>query len=107
MKAEALIDALEQEVPDIRQHIETYYTSTPLTYVDYTGVPDGAMYGMLKDVNDLGGASITSRTRIPNLLLSGQSITLHGMMGVLAGSLVTCSEVLTYDEIFAQLNREN
>ena len=107
MKAEALIDALEQEVPDIRQHIDTYYTSTPLTYVDYTGVPDGAMYGMLKDVNDLGGASITSRTRIPNLLLSGQSITLHGMMGVLAGSLVTCSEVLTYDEIFAQLNREN
>ncbi len=104
MKAEALLDALEQEVPGIRDQIETYYTSTPLTYVDYTGVPEGAMYGLLKGVNDLG---VTSRTRIPNLLLSGQSITLHGMMGVLAGSLVTCAEVLSYDELFAQLKSED
>jgi hypothetical protein len=37
--------------------------------------------------------------------LSGQSITLHGMMGVLAGSMVTCSEVLTMEEIISQLNQ--
>ena len=106
-KAEALIKALEEEVPGISQEIESYYTSTPLTYEAYTGVPEGAMYGMLKDVNDLGGAGITSRTRIPNLLLTGQSITLHGMMGVVAGSVVTCAEVLGYDELFDQLKHAN
>lgn len=104
-KAEALLDALEQEMPGLRDNIEKYYTSTPLTYVDYTGVPDGALYGMMKDVRNLGFAGVTSRTRIPNLLLTGQSITLHGMMGVLAGSLVTCSEVLTVDELFSQLKK--
>jgi all-trans-retinol 13,14-reductase len=50
--------------------------------------------------------SISSKTRIPNLLLTGQSITLHGMMGVMAGSLVTCSEVLTYEELFNQLKKD-
>ena len=106
-KAEKLIDTLEQEVPGIRANIEQYYTSTPLTYADYTDVPEGAMYGMQKDVQDLGTVSVTSKTRIPNLLLTGQSVTLHGMMGVLAGSLVTCAEVLSYDEIFSQLNNAN
>ena len=104
-KAEAVIRALEQEVPGLGDKIERYYTSTPLTYVDYTGTPEGAMYGMLKDINDLGSISISSKTRIPNLLLTGQSITLHGMMGTMAGSLVTCAEVLTYEELFDQLKR--
>ena len=102
-KAEAAIDALEKEMPGLRDSIEAYYTSTPLTYMDYTGIPDGALYGMKKDVANLGSASMTSRTRIPNLLLTGQSITLHGMMGVVAGSLVTCSEVRGMEELFRQM----
>ena len=103
MKAEKAIDALEQEVPGIRDKIEHYYTSTPLTYLYYTGTPCGSMYGMAKDIHTLGTGSVTCRTNIPNLLLTGQSITSHGMLGVLAGSLVTCSEVLTMDEIFSQV----
>ena len=102
-KAEALIDALEEEVPGLRGQIEQYYTSTPLTYIDYTGVPDGAMYGMFKDVRNIVSGSVTCRTHIPNLLLTGQSVTLHGMQGVLAGSLVTCSSVLGTDEMLSQL----
>ncbi len=103
MKAEKLIDALEKEIPGIRDDIEQYYTSTPLTYYDYTGVPDGAMYGIAKDVNVIGAGSVSCRTNIPNLLLTGQCITLHGMFGVLAGSLLTCSEVLTTEGLFSQL----
>lgn len=102
-KAEAAIDVLEKEIPGIRDHIECYYTSSPLTYCDYTGIPDGAMYGISRDVQNLVSGSVTSRTKVPNLFLTGQCITLHGMMGVLAGSLATCAEVLTIDEIFSQL----
>lgn len=102
-KAEALIDALEEEIPGIRKHIESYYTSTPLTYSDYTGTPEGAMYGIARDVKSLGLNSISSKTGIPNVLLAGQNTTFHGMFGVLAGSLITCSEVLSSNEIFKQL----
>lgn len=104
-KAEQVIDALEQEVPGLRENIECYYTSTPLTYLDYTGIPDGAMYGVAKDVSMMNMGNIPCKTRIPNLLLTGQSTVLHGMLGVLAGSLVTCSEILGTDEIFAQVTR--
>lgn len=105
-KAETVIQALEKEVPGLKQSIEAYYTSTPLTYLDYTGVPEGAMYGVAKDVNAVGGGSITHKTRIPNLLLTGQNITCHGMLGVLVGSLMTCSDVIPVEEIYAQLKSE-
>lgn len=104
-KAEQLIDALEKEIPGLRDNIEEYYTSTPLTYLDYTGIPGGAMYGVAKDIDMMNMGNISCKTRIPNLLLTGQSTVLHGMLGVLAGSLVTCSEILSTDEIFAQLKR--
>ena len=102
-KAEAAIQALEKEVPGISANIERYYTSTPLTYHDYTGVPEGSMYGIATDVNAPGFGKVSCKTRIPNLLLAGQDVSLHGMVGVLAGSLMTCSEVLTQDRLFAQI----
>lgn len=104
-KAERLIQALEAEVPELRGNIERYYTSTPLTYRDYTGTPLGAMYGIARDVNQPLGGSIASRTRIPNLLLAGQSITAHGMLGVLAGSFLACAEVLTLPTIIASMHK--
>ena len=102
-KAEAVINALEKEIPGISGNIEQYYTSTPLTYLDYTGIPDGSMYGIAKDVSIPGSGIISSRTKIPKLLLTGQSITSHGMLGVLAGSFLTCAEVLSFDDIMSQL----
>ncbi|MBR6180406.1 MAG: NAD(P)/FAD-dependent oxidoreductase [Prevotella sp.] len=104
-KAEKVIGALSEEVPGISENIEQYYTSTPLTYLDYTGTPEGSMYGVAKDVNCVGAGRISPRTNIPNLLLTGQSITMHGMLGVLAGSLVTCSEVLKNCDIISQLRQ--
>jgi len=102
-KAEKLIDALEEEVPDIRGNIETYYTSTPLTYLDYTGTPEGAMYGVARDILSTGSGNISCKTRIPNLYLTGQSIAYHGMLGVLAGCFMTCGEILSFDKLLSQL----
>ena len=105
MKAEIIIDALEKEVPGIRNCIERYYTASPLTYNDYTGTPEGSMYGLAKDITAPGKGYISCRTSIPNLLLTGQSITCNGMLGVMAGGLVTCSYALTSELIFQQLNQ--
>ena len=102
-KAEIVIHSLEEEMPGISNSIEAFYTSTPLTYLDYTGTPQGSIYGVARDVNDFSSTDISPRTRIPNVLLTGQSITCHGMLGVLAGSLMTCSEVIPRKELFRQL----
>lgn len=104
--AERLLDVLEKDFPGIRDKITAYDTSTPLTYYNYTGTEGGSMYGIAKDIH-LGPASrVHHRTKIPNLLLTGQNINSHGILGVLVGTIVTCSELLTSEEIFRQLREK-
>lgn len=93
-RAEQLLDLLERQFPDIRQHIQSYYTSTPLSYRDYIGTKDGSMYGIMKDSRDPLSSFITPRTKIPNLFLTGQNINLHGVLGVTLSSMVTCGQFL-------------
>lgn len=104
-KAERLIAALERHFPELRGNIAGYDTSTPLTYLDYTGTADGSMYGIAKDVNLGAGCRVSHKTKIPNLLLTGQNINSHGMLGVLVGTIVTCSELLTAKKIYSQIKQ--
>jgi len=34
------------------------------------------------------------KTKIPNLILTGQNIIMHGLLGVTIGSIVSCAELL-------------
>ena len=93
-KAERLINALEREFPGLRSQIAEYYTSTPLTYQDYTGTEGGSMYGIAKDVSLGAACRVPHRTRVPNVLQTGQNINSHGILGVLVGTIVTCTEIV-------------
>ena len=93
-KAERLIAALEREFPALRGQIADYYTSTPLTYQDYTGTEGGGMYGIAKDVSLGAACRVPHRTRVPNVLQTGQNINSHGILGVMVGTIVTCTEIL-------------
>lgn len=98
-KAERILDLMERDFPDIRSHIDRYYTASPLTYRDYNGTPEGSMYGVLKDVNAGPANRISYRTRIPNLLLVGQNINSHGILGVLVGTVISCSTLIDSNKI--------
>ncbi|MDE7473864.1 MAG: NAD(P)/FAD-dependent oxidoreductase [Muribaculaceae bacterium] len=101
--AERLIGLIEKRHPGFRDTIQDYYTSTPLTYRDYTGVEGGGMYGIAKDINLGAAGRVTHATRIPNLFLSGQNINSHGILGVIVGAVITCSEFIPIDTIFKQI----
>lgn len=101
--AARLIAEVEREHPGFEASIEQYWTSTPLTYRDYTGSEGGSMYGIARDINLGPAARIHHRTRVPNLLLAGQNVNSHGILGVLVGTIVTCSELLTSETIFNQI----
>ena len=92
--AERLLALLEEHHPGVLDAIESYWTSTPLTYANYTGTEWGSMYGVAKDVSLGAAGRVPYRTKIPNLYLAGQNVNSHGMMGVLVGSIVTCSEII-------------
>lgn len=106
-KAEILIDEVDREFPGFRDSIDSYFTATPLTYLDYTGTQDGSMYGVAKDITLGAACRVPHKTKVPNLLLTGQNINSHGMLGVLVGSIVTCSELLTPETIYQQIIEAN
>jgi len=101
---EKVIDELEVLFPDIRTHIESVYSSTPLTYKNYIGDPTGSMYGVQKDYANPMATMVDPRTKIPNLLLTGQSINLHGVLGVTVSAFATCFHLIEPDIIMKKLS---
>lgn len=106
-KAEVLMRQVEKSFPGFMASVDSYFTSTPLTYVDYTGTEGGSMYGVAKDINLGPAGRVPYRTKIPNLLLAGQNVNSHGMMGVIVGTIVTCSELVPADVIYQQIKEAN
>ncbi len=106
-KAELLLESVEKQFPGLRSHIKHYYTSTPLTYRDYTGTEGGSMYGVAHDIHLGAACRVPHRTKIPNLLQTGQNINSHGILGVIVGAIVTCSELLTAEKIYQQIIEAN
>ncbi|MDR0872796.1 MAG: NAD(P)/FAD-dependent oxidoreductase [Prevotellaceae bacterium] len=102
-KAEKLLDLLERQIPHTRQNIEHYYTSSPLTYLDYTGTEHGSMYGVMRDCNESIHSLVSQRTRIPNLFQTGQNVNSHGILGVIIGSILTAGELLGVNHIVKQI----
>lgn len=93
-RAEKLLEVVANDFPEIRGKIKSYYTSTPLTYRDYTGTFRGSVYGLQKDFNSPLKTLIMPRTKVPNLFLTGQNTNVHGVVGVTIGSVLTCGEIL-------------
>ncbi len=97
-KAEECIRIASKRLPELRESIEHVYTSTPLTYRDYTGTRRGSAYGIRKDCNNVLQTLLSPSTPLPNLLLTGQSLNLHGVLGVTMTAFVTCAALLGMDE---------
>ena len=89
----------ETVIPGLHEMICETYTSTPLTYRDYTLTPNGSAYGVRRDCRNLVITMLSPRTPLPNLLLTGQNLMLHGLEGVSMTALLTCQEILGTDYI--------
>ena len=97
--ADECIHLAERVVPELGSMVEKRYISTPLTYRDYTLSPCGSAYGVRKDCRNILMTTLSPRTSIPNMLLTGQSLMLHGVEGVTMTALQTCGELLGKDYI--------
>ena len=103
LKAEKVIDLVEERFPGLKSSIHQYYTATPLSYRDYIGNPEGAMYGIVKDSSNPMKSFISPKTPISNLYLTGQNLNLHGILGASMSGLVTCIEMLGSDAIIDKI----
>lgn len=98
--ADECITLAERFIPGLRDRITGCYTSTPLTYRNYTLTPEGSAYGLRKDFRNPMITLLSPRTPIPNLLLTGQNLMLHGLHGVTMTAFFTCAEVLEKEPIW-------
>lgn len=104
IKAEKLLSCLEKDMPGILSNIDNYWTSSPLTYQDYTATKEGSTYGVVRDVSSPIQTTISQRTKIPNLFLTGQNTNSHGVLGVIISSVITASELLGKEFLINQIN---
>ncbi len=106
-KAEKLLDTVAVKFPNIRECIQTYYTSSPLSYRDYMGNDDGNMYGVIKDYNNSLKTMISPKTKVSNLLLTGQNVNLHGVLGVTVSAVITCMMLLGKEYLVKKILEAN
>ena len=104
-KTDQLLTLVEQRFPGLKEKIKSIYASTPLTYRDYLGTPNGSLYGILHNYNDPLRTHILPRTKISNLFLTGQNINVHGVLGVTIGAVLTCSEFLGMDYLISKIKQ--
>ncbi|GHT09306.1 all-trans-retinol 13,14-reductase [Bacteroidia bacterium] len=102
-----IIKQLEKVFPDIRSSIQSVYSASPLTIRDYYNRKEGALYGAKKDCNNLALSYISVRTKLKNLLLTGQNVNLHGILGVPLTAVTTCGELIGLEDLLNKINKAN
>ena len=85
-QAEECISLAGRHIDGLADAVEKVYTSTPLTWRDYTGTVEGSAFGVQKHNDNLAGTILSPATPVHGLYLAGQSVTLHGMLGTMMSS---------------------
>ncbi len=93
-KAEQILEFIRQHGIDFGDSIQTMYTTSPLSYRDYTGTVNGSAYGVIKNYKFPQIGFISTRTKLSNLYLTGQNLNVHGALGVTLTAMITCSDFL-------------
>ena len=101
--ADECMELAARFIPNLKKMVEQFYVSTPLTYRDYTGTSEGAAYGIRKDYRNPIMTVLSPRSPLPNLLLTGQNLVLHGIHGVTMTAMYTCAEILGKEYMWNQL----
>ncbi|MDT4883248.1 hypothetical protein FQZ97_1192750 [compost metagenome] len=105
-RTERFLKEIEKKFPGIQNCVEAVYASTPLSYRDYIGGEKGNMYGYVKDSKHPMLTFISPRSQIKNLYFTGQSVNMHGILGVTMGALASCSEILGKKYLLDKINAE-
>jgi len=100
-----LLDMMEKIFPDFRSKIDGVFSASPLTIRDFSDVKEGANYGTARDCANMAASLVAVRTKVNNLLLTGQCINLHGILGVPLTAIATCGELVGIEQLLEKIKR--
>ena len=107
-REESLLAAIEQRFPGIRPTVSRTWTASPLTFRDYLGGRDGAAMGLSHDLGHLGTQPLPARSKIRNVMFTGQNFGHPGILGCLISACSVAGTILQKDlrqEILAGCRR--
>jgi len=102
-KSQFLVE-LEKKFPNIRNCIKSIYTSSPLSYRDYIGSNEGALYGYVKDADNPMMSFLSPKTKSKKLYFTGQSVNMHGILGVTISGVLTCSHIIGKEKLLKTIH---
>jgi len=91
-----LNEGLYKYYPQTKDCIDYINVGTPLTFNHYINSHKGEIYGLNNSFDRLKDVSISPKTHIENLYLTGQDITTLGFTGGLMGGVLTSNSILGY-----------
>jgi acetyl esterase/lipase len=103
--ASRVLGRLQLLYPGFRQCVDRLYTASPLTIRDYYGQPEGALYGVQKDCQNLMLSQLPVWTKVGNLLLTGQNVNLHGICGVPLTAINTVEAIVGRNRLVEKIGR--
>ena len=104
-RTEKVLDLVSKVFPDIRECMEDCFAASPLTFRDWIGSRNGSIFGYFKDSENLILSQLPIRTKVGNLLLTGQNVNMHGIGGVPMTAIETAEILTGSDVIVSKIKR--
>ena len=104
-RMDRMMELLERAFPGIADNVAECFGASPLTFRDWTGSRNGSMYGYRKDSGNLLMSMLSVRTKVRNLLLTGQNVNMHGIGGVPMTAIDTAEYILGRNYIIDRINK--
>ncbi|MFS4418319.1 phytoene desaturase family protein [Maribacter sp. 2307ULW6-5] len=89
--AQRLLEVLYQQLPHLRDKVDYYELSTPLTTRHFVNYGRGEIYGLDHDPKRFRQSFLKPRTPIKNFYLTGQDIATAGIGGALFSGVLTAT----------------
>jgi hypothetical protein len=89
-----MLDLVEARGLQVRTALGDYRTSSPLTNQHFNPSPEGSAYGIYHSFQATGLRALGPRTKVRNLLLTGQSTLFPGLLAAAIAGLRTAGSVI-------------
>jgi all-trans-retinol 13,14-reductase len=91
---ERLLEHLYDKVPQVRDRIDYWEVSTPLSMQHFCGYGRGELYGLDHDPQRFQQDWLRPRTRIKGLWLTGQDVMSCGVAGAMMGGMAAATAIV-------------
>ena len=105
-RTDRVLDLVEKRYPGIREAADEIFASSPLTFRDWMGTRRAGAYGLFKDSTNIAASLIPIKTKVKNLVLTGQNVNMHGIGGVPMTAIETIQTIFADESVLDGIKRE-